>query len=216
MLPYFLGGAWIFYQLSQAQTKTLMVIGLIVLYVVGVMFYTSTQDAKQKQQDVQRQEKLSQAFPANQVAHSDQYGVKRFPKKGKFTYLPQNTALMEIAEDLRFVRTFDQARYADLLLHLDKFQKTYMYLLADRLVCTDGIPTLMDYRGIILELMQSMILIIPKTMKHAYGLSPFDVLEKNVARFTAVSRVMLQVIEGHCKTPIPYTQPYDPQRMDVH
>jgi hypothetical protein len=61
--------------------------------------------------------------------------------------------------------------------------------------------------------MESMIHIIPKTMKHTYGLSPFDILEKNVKRFTAVTRVMLQVIEGHCKTVIPYTQPYDPQRM---
>jgi hypothetical protein len=215
MIPFFLGGALLFYQLSQTSVKTLLVIGLMILYAAGVFYYKYMESSKFAETTAERQQKMHDAILPNQIAHSDQYGVKRFPRDGKFHYLPHNSDLMDIAHDIRFVRSFDKARYADLLLHLDKFQKTYMYLLADRLVCSDGIPTLLDYRVIILELLQSMILIVPKSLKHSYGLSPFDVLEKNVQRFTAVSRVMLQVIEAHCKTQIPYTQAYDPMRMST-
>lgn len=209
MIPYFLGGALIFYQLSQANVKTLIVIGLILVYVIGVVYYHQTSAAKDANVVEKREQKIQAAIEPNQVAQSSHYGIKRFPRNGKLKYLPENTALMEICEDLMFTRTFDKARYADLLLHMDKFQKTYMYLLGDRLVCTDGIPTLLDYRANILELIQSMIHIVPRTMKHTYGLSPFEVIEKNVERFLAVTRVMLQVVEGYCKTPIPYTQPYN-------
>ncbi len=208
-LLFMFGGAVLYSQLAQSTTQTLLAI-LIMCIIAGTFFWQYQEKRKQEQHLTAVQEnKLNRAVEGRTLADSESYDVKKFPKDGKFKYLSQNQTLMQIATDIRYVRAFDKARYGDLLLHMDKFQKTYIYILSNRTPCDIGIPTLLDLRSHIADLMYSMYLIIPKTMKHAYGLDPFTALEDNITTFTSLSRTMLQVIEGHCKTPIPYTQPYE-------
>lgn len=216
MLALLFGGAILFYQLSQMQMKTLIVVMIMFVYVAAVMYYIYSQTKSQKDMDADKSMQLTTSINPNMSANSDLYPVKIFPKDGKFKYLIKNTTLMEIAEDIRFVKTFDKARYADLLLHMDKFQKTYIYILSDRYTCDSGIPMLLDFRSVIGEILYSMYLIVPKTLKHAYGLDPFKVLETNIDKFTSLSRLMMDIVEGHCKTQIPHTQPIDIQRMQPH
>lgn len=208
-LLFMFGGAVIYSQLAQGSTQTLLAI-LIMCVITGVFFWQYQQSRQADQQKERKQEaKLNEAVKGRSLAESESYDIKKFPKDGKFKYLPQNQTLVKIAEDIRYVRAFDKARFGDLLLHMDRFQKTYIYLLANRTPCDIGIPSLLDLRSQIADLLYSMYLIIPKTMKHAYGLDPFAVLEENIELFTSLSRTMLQVVEGHCKTSIPYTQPYE-------
>jgi len=63
--------------------------------------------------------------------------------------------------DLRFVRVFDKARYGDLLLFMDKLQKTYMYILAGRYEVQSYVGTFQDLRESVSEILYSLYFAVP-------------------------------------------------------
>ena len=59
------------------------------------------------------------------------YNISKFPKKG-FIYLQKNQILIDIAIDLSLLKMFDRGKYGDLLVLMNQFQKTYIYILTER------------------------------------------------------------------------------------
>ena len=112
-----------------------------------------------------------------------------------------NGILVEIAKSIGVVRMFDRARYADLLLLLNQWQKTYVYILSDRYDPGTYISIYNDLGDSILENMYSMILVFPKpnTMKHVYDVVPEKLINTNVNRFLVLKRKMTRVLESYCK-----------------
>lgn len=117
----------------------------------------------------------------------------------KFTdkpiHLMQNKTLVRIVKDLAFIRMFDRPRYQDLIMHLDRYQKIYIYLLAGRYQFDSYIDTFRDLTNDILQVMYSFYFITPESMKHVYGLNSLKTIENSVQRFTALSRRQLDVLE---------------------
>jgi hypothetical protein len=120
-------------------------------------------------------------------------------------------ALLEIAKDLRFVRIFDKPRYGDLLLMLDRFQKVYMYILGERYTCSSYVPTLMDLRDGVAEILYGLVFVVPEAFRHTYGFEPGPVIERNTARFTEVSRKMVDTVNRFCRDREPYFPMYAPR-----
>lgn len=155
------------------------------------------------------------AIAGRNEAYTDKFSVGRF---NRLRFLPKNPALAAIAHDLRFVRVFDKARYADLLLYMEKFQKTYMYVLGDRYDLNSYTGTLIDLRDAIAETLYSLVFAIPATFKHTYGFLPYPVIQQNIETFQALSRKMLQVVEnyararGHPHFPTIGPRPYEATR----
>jgi hypothetical protein len=106
------------------------------------------------------------------------YNISKFPKKG-FLYLQKNQILIDIALDIALLKMFDRAKYGDLLVLMNQYQKTYIYILSERYYFESYYQTFIDIGDQILELMYSMYFVMPSSaMKHVYNVVPYELIEK--------------------------------------
>ena len=196
------GGAVLFYQLARAQTQTVLAL-ILLLFLAYIVFpnifnrdlaYLTTQTAASKEKN--GDDAFNNAIDGRKEVSTDRYSVKRF---SKLRFLSRNPELSTIAGDLRFVRVFDKARYGDLLLFMDKLQKTYMYILAGRYEVQSYVGTFQDLRESVSEILYSLYFAVPSSFRHSYGFEPFPVIEKNIDHFRILSRKMLYVLENFAK-----------------
>lgn len=190
-------GAVLYYQLSRSSMKTLMSILLMCIF-VGVVFYYVFRNSRQAVATKKAEEtKVAQSLEGRKEVVSTAYPVKKH--NGKIKYLQKNAVFMDIVKDLRFVRIFDKARYGDLIIHMDRLQKVYMYILARRYSCEQHIPVFVDLRDQVTEMLYSLYIIVPEALQHTYGIHPHTVIENNVNQFTAITRRMLEILKAFCK-----------------
>lgn len=127
------------------------------------------------------------------------YNISKFPKKG-FIYLQKNQILIDIAIDLSLLKMFDRAKYGDLLILMNQFQKTYIYILTERYYFDSYFKTFIDIGDQILELMYGMYFVMPSSaMKHVYDVIPYELIENNIQRFTILRRKMTKILESFGK-----------------
>jgi len=206
--------AILFYQLQQADMKTVINVLLFTLWGAAFWYYLQTIQ-KQKQETSLSKEKILDEENKDLLKHpeiqSNVYSIKAAPKKG-LIYLKENKVLMDLAQDVVFVKTFDRQKYQELLVYLNQYQKIYMYVLAERYPCQSYVPTFLDVRESILEILYQCYLVVPSQFKHIYGFDPYQVLEKNIHLFLKLSRTMIEVLENFCRMDLkeyyfPMTQP---------
>jgi hypothetical protein len=129
----------------------------------------------------------------------DIYNISHFPKKG-LTYLQKNQILVDIALDLALLKMFDRAKYGDMLVLMNQYQKTYIYILTERYYFESYFPTFLDLGEQILELMYGIYFVVPSfALKHVYNVIPYEIVEKNVNRFTVLRRKMIEILESFGK-----------------
>lgn len=150
----------------------------------------------------------------------DIYAIKAFPKTG-LKYLRDNEDMFAIANNLLYLRVYDNGRYQDMLLLMDRLLKVYVYTLVGRYPCQHGHSLFMDIRELLRQQMYSFYVVLPMKTKHMYGLDPHGELSRSIKTFTAMTRRMIRVIENYarreCKAPyIDTTSPmsYDPRSPD--
>lgn len=201
----------VFYQLRCAETNTLLAIIIMAFLATASYFYYVRYSSSPTSQ-------LSQDIKGRKEAASSNFVVAKFPRDLKF--MSYNQSLQDIAKDVRFIRMFDKARLADLIVHMDKFQKIYMYILAGRYRPDSYISTFVDLRASILEILYSLIHIVPETLKHTYGFQPYDVIQKNIDAFTSLSRKMMYVLQSYSREhgyiiPDAYYHPFENARENI-
>lgn len=197
-----LGIAFTFYAIQKSETNTLLAM-IVIAGVSWVAFtYLKQQSNKLKEVDTSTVGALNKNIKereSEQVASFENlYSVKPFPKKG-CKYLVQNKLLLEIATSFNVIRTFDKARYADIITLLNQFQKTYMYILLDRYDAEHMISTFTDIGDSILELMYSLVFILPDKFKHIYEVDPDKLINSNIDKFIVLRRKMTAVLESYAK-----------------
>jgi hypothetical protein len=212
--------AVIFFQIQQKTEKTLLSLVVITLWLVGVGYYLknrseSIDTAGKKEVFIVEKENTTK-LEAPEVACNNFY-VKKAPIKG-LSFLKKNESLMQIAQDLIFVKTFDAQKYQDMLIFMNLYQKVYMYILAGRYYPKSYVPTFLDLRENILEIMYQYYVVVPSSFKHIYGVRPYDHIEKNIHAFLKVSRLMIVVLENYCRLDLkePYFPSTNPMPYDVH
>ena len=129
---------------------------------------------------------------------SDVYDVSRIPHQG-LKYVAGNKDFVAIINDLNFVKIFDKSRYLDLVVHMDKLQKNYVFTLSKRARSRDNVPIFVDLRDAVLEILYSLYLIVPPKLRHTYGIHPYNVIRENIRRFHAHTDRMLQVLHNFNK-----------------
>lgn len=218
VIPLTIFACIVFYQLRNAETNTLLAIIIIAMLGAAGAFTAYYRAAPaspvSKTDTADRREVVSSVYP-----------VAKFPKDHKKhqRFLRHNQALCDMAADLRFIKIFDKARLGDLLIHMDHYQKVYMYILAGRYNPESYIGIFTDLRSSILEILYSLIHVVPETLKHTYGFLPREVIQKNIDSFTALSRRMLTILQSYTKAngySVPdnaksYYQPYEPSRANL-
>lgn len=196
------GGAILFHQLARAQVPTILAVLVMVLLVWIVypgafdVFRSNTIPPPKAQSPLVAADPFTRAIEGRKEVATDRYSIKRF---SKLRFLSRNPELAAIAHDLRFVRIYDKARYGDLLLFMDKMQKTYMYILAGRYELQSYVGTFQDLRQSVSEILYSLYFAVPSSFRHSYGFEPYPVIERNTDHFRTLSRKMLSVLENYAK-----------------
>lgn len=125
------------------------------------------------------------------------YTLHKIPKSLK--YLKENSKLVEILTNIHFIRTFDKTRYSDVLLSANLMMKIYIYILSSRYDSVYHITSFVDARDNTIELLYSVIIIVPQNMRHIYGFNPYEEIHKTIDEFTTYSREMLTILEKFIK-----------------
>lgn len=204
--------AIVFYQLTQASEKTLMAMLLLSVWASVVYFYYMNMNIKKEA----KIEEIINLPKGKEIATNNFY-VKNNPKKG-LEYLKNNENLVKIANDIAFVKTFDAQKYNEMCIYMNSYQKVYMYILAERYLASNYIATFLDLRENILEIMYQYYVVVPQHLKHIYGVSPYEKIEKNINDFIQISRTMIEVLENFCRMDLKeqYFPTTSPMPHDVH
>jgi len=190
--------AVIFYQIQKAELKTVVSMLLITVWGAAVWYYLQDKSKKAADTSDVVLEKVNTANLKHPEIISSNFAIKSAPKKG-LVYLKENNVLTGIIKDIGFLKTFDLQKYQELLVYMNQYQKTYMYILAERYPSQSYVPTFLDTRENILELLYQCYLVVPAQFRHIYGFDPYQVLEKNIQTFHKLSRTMIEVLENFCR-----------------
>lgn len=184
----------LFFQLQSADSKTITTLLLITLWGGAAWYYLQY---KNKEVETKAAEEVATIEGEKPAPVTTPNFYVSTPKD--LLYLRKNQVLVTLAQDLRFVKTFDKQKYQDLLVFFNNYQKVYMYILAERYPCQSYVPTFIDLRQNILELLYQMYLVVPKTLKYIYGVDPYATIEKSVETFLKLSRNQLKILENFCR-----------------
>jgi hypothetical protein len=121
------------------------------------------------------------------------------PTAVHYRFLKENPPLMELVRRLRFVSTFDPARFRDWIVTMNKLQKTYMYILGGRYHAGSYKATFDDLRDNVLETMYGFVLVVPPSFKHIYGVAPDAVTEAAILDARAILDTMSHVLANHMR-----------------
>lgn len=195
-------GAILFYQVSHSSPHIITSLILMTLWAAAAGAYIWYQIKKEREigsaavAPLKKEYEAATAEGATGITATNYY-IKKFDKTLKF--LVASPELVGIADAILYCRISDKWRYRDLLLAMDKLQKVYMYILADRYLARSYIPIFIDLRDNVLELMYSFYVVIPKQYKHVYGVDPHTTLADSITRFQGHSRKMLRILENYSR-----------------
>ena len=196
--------AFTFYLIRSAETNTIL--SMIVIGGVAWVVYGYIRDSGKNSESTRKgilnalnAEGARRAGTFNET-HRNNVALTPFSRKGKgFKYLAKNPILVEIAKDLEVMRIFNRGAYADLILLLDNFNKTYTYILSDRYDAEPYLPIFADIGDEILEQLYQLILVLPLKFKHVYGVNSRELIKNNIERFILLRRKMTRVLESYAK-----------------
>lgn len=111
-------------------------------------------------------------------------------------HLPMNSQFVDIMSSIAPLKRFDRARFRELGVALDAFQKQYVYTMSGRQVAdVDGLK---DASVGILRLCYSLYVVVPRVGKHFYGDgSLWEALDAAVARLRDVLTSMIDIVRQH-------------------
>ena len=192
-------GATIAYLLRENTTEILLQI-IILGGIAWVAYDYLVNKSNKIENTIQNQLKyLDNIGKERNETNLDINNIGKFPKKG-FIYLQKNQILIDIAIDLSLLKMFDRAKFGDLLVLMNQYQKTYIYILSERYYFESYFPTFIDISDQILELLYSIYLVMPSSaMKHVYDVIPYELIENNIQRFTVLRRKMIKILESFGK-----------------
>ena len=196
--------AFTFHLIRSADTNTILsmiVIGGISWVVYGYIRENgrNSENSSKAVLDTLNAEGERRAGTFNET-HRNNVTIAPFSRTGKgFKYLAKNTILVEIVKDLEVMRIFNRGAYADLMLLMDNFNKTYTYILSDRYGAELYLPIFADLGDEILEQLYQLILVLPLKFKHVYGVDSGELIRTNIDRFILLRRKMTQVLESYAK-----------------
>lgn len=191
-------GAIIFYQLNSYSNERLLSIIILIFFGLFGYYYINNKTKEIAENNITIEKKINKELEKRELIESEIPAITKFPKD-HFKFLLKNKIMLEILDDIDILRMFDRARYQDLMLYMDNLQKIYVYILANRYEPKSYIGTFIDLSDKILELLYSLIFVIPENMRHVYGINTEELMKKNVERFTALRTKMIKILENYAK-----------------
>tara|TARA_Y100000389_G_scaffold133861_1_gene131353 strand:+ start:2494 stop:3192 length:699 start_codon:yes stop_codon:yes gene_type:complete len=186
-----------FNRLYYFDKKTLL--SIIIIIIVGYFLYLNIK--KEINNNINDKNELNNNLNNNlkyiNNLDNNNYIITKIPKELKF--LLKDSILVNILKNIDFIKKFNKSRYTDILINTDKMMKIYIYILNGIYHPKPYISLFNDLRINILELLHSIILIIPLKFKYTYGFDPIIELNKTIRNFTMRTRKMISIIEKYSK-----------------
>lgn len=183
--------------LSTLHMRYLITIIIVLLFSYIAYIYLDAISNERLKDGTSKEDSINKDIKGRREINSSVFYNDRFPKKLK--YITKNNELMDILTNIRFVRKFSDSRYGDLILNANKLMKIYIYMLVGRYDINTYIPMFTDIRDNSLEIMQSLIMIIPKRLKHTYGLDTYGEIDRSINRFTEETKEMLDTVSRYAR-----------------
>jgi len=118
------------------------------------------------------------------------------PMEAGLKHLSSNAKFVEILAGIAPLKRFDRARFRELGVRMDAFQKAYVYAMSGR--TPPDVDALKDATVEIMRVAYSLYLVVPRVGKHFYGDgSLWEALDVAVARLRETMVTMVGVVEGH-------------------
>lgn len=129
------------------------------------------------------------------ITDNNNYFLKKFPEQ--IEYLYKDNVLLDIVLNIRFIKRYDLEKYTNILFHIDKLYKIYMFILGGRYDIETYFNIFVDLRNMIIREMYSIYIILPSKMKYYYGFSSFNELKKSINDFMEYSAKLIKILERY-------------------
>jgi hypothetical protein len=189
--------AIIYYILSKNKSSILLSIIIIIIAFYYVNNYIKETDTKYKTDTIKKEEKIIEEVKDIVELSTDNFYINKNNKNAK--YLIKNKEFMDILFNIRFIKKFDKTRYSNIIIYMDKLMKIYIYILADRYDINIYLPIFTDIKNSIIEIIYSLIFVVPNKFKHIYGFDPQVEIDKSLSKFRIKIKDMLTVMTNYAK-----------------
>ena len=181
-----------------SRQKLSILISIIIIIILSYLYISKINDfdndnktnlknqISELNKDIQYREHLTD---------NNNYYLKKFPNEIK--YLIKDKTLFEIVLNIRYTKRYDLEKYTNILFHIDKLYKIYMFILSGRYDINKYFDIFVDLRNMIIREMYEIYVILPLEMKYYYGFNSFDELKKSIEHFIKYSRNMIKILERY-------------------
>lgn len=213
--------AFIYYIISKLDINKL--IAIIIILLIGYVLYNNIlkNEKENELKNLSNDKKLYEDVKDTVEISTSEYFINNNPNNIK--YLKNNKELVDIINNLSFIKKFNKSLYSELIVFCNKLMKIYMYILSNRYDIYTYQPIFIDIRNKIIELLYSLIFVVPDQFKHIYGLNPYDEINKSTRDFIILSKDMLNILEkyGKIEKKVLYLQdskykPYNMIKDNIH
>lgn len=185
--------SFLFFIFSQLTLQFSISIIIIILLSYYIGTYYQNQIEKQDETNQELSKAIDKDIGDRKETFTKFVSLGVVPKELKF--LKKNEQLIKILTNINFVKKFDKTRYSDILLNANQLMKIYIYTLSQRYTSINGLTMFVDIRDNIIELLYSVVMIVPQNVKHSYGFEPYEEIDKTIEDFIGTSRKMLEILE---------------------
>lgn len=187
--------ALIFFYLSVKNTSILLTI--IIIIIIGYYYFNkiAVYDNSLVNNFNNKIKLINGDIKDREVIYNDNYYLKKFPVAIK--YLKYDEYLIELLLNIRFLRVFDDGKYTNIILLIEKLMKLYIFMLGNRYDINTYFNTFTSVRTNIIKELYSIYIIVPDKFIYIYKINPFDEIKKTIHDFITHSRKMLITVENY-------------------
>jgi hypothetical protein len=187
--------ALIFFYLSVKNTSILLTI--IIIIIIGYYYFNkiAVYDNSLVDSFNNKIKLINGDIKDREVIYNDNYYLKKFPVAIK--YLKYDEYLIELLLNIRFLRVFDDGKYTNIILLIEKLMKLYIFMLGNRYDINTYFNTFTSVRTNIIKELYSIYIIVPDKFIYIYKINPFDEIKKTIHDFITHSRKMLITVENY-------------------
>lgn len=173
-----------------------ILISIIIIIIISYFYINKIKDFNNDNKTDIKNQILELNKDINYRQHltdNNNYYLKKFPNEIK--YFIKDKTLFDIIMNIRYTKRYDLEKYTNILFHVDKLYKIYMFILSGRYDINKYFDIFVDLRNTIIREMYGIYVILPVEMKYYYGFNSFDELEKSINDFMKYSRNMIKILE---------------------
>ena len=187
--------ALIFFYLSIKNTSILL--SILIVIIIGYYYFNkiNSYDNSLINNFNNKIKLINTDIKDRDIINNDNFYLKKFPVAIK--YLKYDEYLLELLLNIRFIRVFDDGKYTNLILLIEKLMKLYIFMLGNRYDINIYFNTFTSIRTNIIKELYSIYIIVPDKFIYIYKINPFDEIKIAIQNFITHTRKMLITIENY-------------------